>query len=858
MTTSIYDGRIAMRSTTITLAIGLLLYAFAASAQQADLYSQITPLETAVSNGTATRAQQLDLGRLYIQAGRFYEAQTITEKLLAADPNDADAKAIRDQALNGIRDVGQRKVAEAEANADRSGATDQDQLALADAYYQAGSYAAAADIYGHLPASLQTRDLLLRYARSLAWSSQLDPAERTYSKLLEEQSTPDLHLEYGRVLSWMGAQKASVNTLSDIYYNSPHTEDAAIALANAKVWSGDREGAIRVLNSFLLSHPNGAQVQQLVDQLRASPDLRIEQIGKKIQLEPYNLALRVERARLLVDTGRDAEALNDIKFVREHSRQKIAGLDELEQRAKAHRAAQLSQLESQRKALEAQASMASSSQNPDDILSLAKSYAGIEAYDQAETLYDRYLRLRPNDTDARIQYARVLSWDSRWAESERQYQILLDQNPDRADLRYEYAQVLSWDSQFVPAVHIFRTLTDVSNNPRANLYSDVPPRAYYNLGQIYRWYGWNDTAALEQNRALALDPGYIPARTELDLVRHNRPATSAEARYTYFNDSNDFTMKRVDLDAEHWTSTRTAFDLGVGRHEFSHLDTDVYANEINGGAAYRYSDRWLFRGNVGANFYDQGLGTRPFFGLGAEYRPNIESRAAFNFNHYDLVYDAFTLESLTVPTSPNLLLGHPLNINDFLAHYDWQSGRHWALLGDASYGFVSDDNKRLGANGIISYQIFNQPFVAVKLDARTLSYNFRTNRYWSPTDYKSLAGVIQVGQTLRNRLHWDLEYKAGKAWEENFNSDLRAYYANLAVPVTDAFDLIGSYGYGKSGRLQGLIGGSDQFVNYWQRTWYVGVRANRLFTRGERAPRNPYYFDNRVLTESPVIPPEPP
>src|SRR5438876_647868 len=122
MTTSTYDGRVAMRSTTITLAIGLLLCAFAVSAQQADLYSQITPLETAINNGTATRAQQLDLARLYIQTGRFYEAQTITEKLLAADPNDADAKAIRDQALNGIRDVGQRKVAEAEANAHRSGA----------------------------------------------------------------------------------------------------------------------------------------------------------------------------------------------------------------------------------------------------------------------------------------------------------------------------------------------------------------------------------------------------------------------------------------------------------------------------------------------------------------------------------------------------------------------------------------------------------------------------------------------------------------------------------------------------------------------------------------------------------------
>src|SRR5207248_3000178 len=202
--------------------------------------------------------------------------------------------------------------------------------------------------------------------------------------------------------------------------------------------------AIRLLNDFTSNHPNATQATQLASQFGASPDLQIERLSRMIDLEPYNLALRVERARLLVDAGRDSEALKDIQFVRDHSKNKIAGLDELEQRARSHRSQQLSQFEEKRKALDAQASMASSSQNPDDILSLAKSYAGIEAYDQSIRLYQRYLELRPNDTDARIQYARVLSWDSRWTESERQYQMLIDQNPDRADLRYEYAQVLSY------------------------------------------------------------------------------------------------------------------------------------------------------------------------------------------------------------------------------------------------------------------------------------------------------------------------------------------------------------------------------------------------------------------------------
>ena len=118
-----------------------------------------------------------------------------------------------------------------------------------------------------------------------------------------------------------------------------------------------------------------------------------------------------------------------------------------------------------------------------------------------------------------------------------------------------------------------------------------------------------------------------------------------------------------------------------------------------------------------------------------------------------------------------------------------------------------------------------------------------------------LAGVLQVGQNLHNGWHWDADIKAGKAWESGFTSDIRAYGENLTIPITSAFDLIGAYQYGKTGRLQGITGGGNEFVNYWGRTFFVGIRANRLFSRSA-ANRNPYYFDNRVLTQSPVVPPE--
>jgi len=193
-------------------------------------------------------------------------------------------------------------------------------------------------------------------------------------------------------------------------------------------------------------------------------------------------------------------------------------------------------------------------------------------------------------------------------------------------------------------------------------------------------------------------------------------------------------------------------------------------------------------------------------------------------------------------------------------HYDYNTGGFWSALADASYGFISDSNRRVAAHGIAAFRVLKAPFVALKADVHYLGYDFRSNRYWSPTSYHSLAGVVQVGQNVRDRFFWNVELKAGKAYESGFSSDIRAYEGTVTVPLNARFDLVGDYGYGKSGRLNSIVafnGSSNDFVNYWQRHYYVGVRVKRLFSHGERGTTNSYYYDNRVLggATSPVIPP---
>lgn len=784
--------------------------------------------------------------RQYIDSGRYYEAGKLAERLLAENPNDPEAAALRQEARAGLQKISEDKVRAAEQEANQPGATPEARRRLADAYFEAGRYVTAAESYAALPAAMRDREVRLRHARALAWSGNTDAAERIYTELLAESSDPELELEYGRALSWMGASRAAIERLSRVY-ETQKTEDAVVALANARAWSGDREGAIALLDAHIAANPTHAEASTLLIEMRSSPNLQIERVERMIEAEPYNLALHFEKARLLADAERWGEARRTIRFIDEHSSREVEGLDELKARIDTARRNSLGDLSERKRQLDQREPSTAG-----EIAELARAYVALEEYDEAIALYDSYLRIRPDDTKARIEYARVLGWDRRYTAAKRQYRQLLRETPDRADLQLEYAQILSYDDDYANAVRAFEDLTDLSDNPRAHLYEEVPTRALFNLGQIYRWFGWTEHAVDAQREAIELDAGYGPARRELDLVRHLRPATRLEGRYTHSENSSGFEFDGFDLQGEKWTSQRTAITGWLGRHRFARLGNEANATVVGVGGRYRWQDRLTGWGRVGANLYDEDLGTRPFWNLGAEYLPSLQSRASLEYAHYDLVYDVFTVESLEgTVTNPS----DPIDIDDLRAHWDYRTGGFWSYLADASYGRISDDNTRLAAHGLVTFRILKEPFVAVKADYRHLEYDFRSRRYWSPTDYDSLAGVLHVGHNFRERVFVQAELKYGKSWENSQERDIRSIESSVVVPINDAFDVIGAYGEGRSGRFDSALPGEDDFITYWQRRFYVGVRVKRLFRRDDREGRNPYYFEERPYGSSPVIPP---
>src|SRR5687768_13517560 len=164
----------------------VVLCAFTAAAADEDVRKTISRLEKVHEAGTATRAEQLDLARAYIEVGRYYEARKLAEALADADANDTEAASVRDRAREQMRLIANQRLEDAMAAAKRDGATDADRLELADAYFSASRYREAADLYAKPPASVVTTETRAKHARALTWSGQHSAAEERYAALLKD------------------------------------------------------------------------------------------------------------------------------------------------------------------------------------------------------------------------------------------------------------------------------------------------------------------------------------------------------------------------------------------------------------------------------------------------------------------------------------------------------------------------------------------------------------------------------------------------------------------------------------------------------------------------------------------------
>lgn len=203
-----------------------------------------------------------------------------------------------------------------------------------------------------------------------------------------------------------------------------------------------------------------------------------------------------------------------------------------------------------------------------DELAVARAAAAEHHYSEALAMIQRVLAARPQDLDARLACAQVLSWAGRYSEGIREYDAVLAADPHNEDAITGRARVLYWSGRWSEAA--------------ASLRDAEGPEARLLLAEIERARGQNGRALAALDRAGAageplrsnilkeLRPvlrfGYT-LEDDRDLPESGAGSTIRAARYTAavaFNLRPDLRMEISSVTTQASTSSPGAAILGAG------------------------------------------------------------------------------------------------------------------------------------------------------------------------------------------------------------------------------------------------------------------------------------------------------
>lgn len=142
------------------------------------------------------------------------------------------------------------------------------------------------------------------------------------------------------------------------------------------------------------------------------------------------------------------------------------------------------------------------SELPQDQLNRAKHFEDNKQYDQAIDAYRDYLKLRPQDDEAKRVFARLLSWQGHYDEALQLYDEILQRHPGDLDILTAKARIKSWQKKFAEARMLYEKVLRKNPDDR---------EAKRGLADILYWSG-DYAQALRAYEALALmdqDPEII-------------------------------------------------------------------------------------------------------------------------------------------------------------------------------------------------------------------------------------------------------------------------------------------------------------------------------------------------------------
>ncbi|MEE3313763.1 MAG: tetratricopeptide repeat protein, partial [Treponema sp.] len=330
-----------------------------------DLLAQIQKLQDKAAEEAAAKARQqrLDQARTFIDSKKYTNAINVLNGLLKTNPNDAEAKALLEEAQN------KKKIEDEETAAKAR----QDKLNQAKANIDAGKYSAAITTLNGLlktnPNDAEAK-ALLKEAQDKQSAANAEAAEKARKQKLDQAKA---NIEAGKY-------SAAISTLNGLLKTDPNDAEAKALLkeaqdkqsaanaeaaekarkqkldqAKSNIDSGKYASAISILNGLIKSNPNDAEAKALLKEAEDKKAQEAAEAKKKAEEEAAKKAQAQAEAKKKADEAaakKAQEAAEKKKQAEEAAAAKKAQEAEAKKKAEEDAAKKKQEAEAKKKAEE--------------------------------------------------------------------------------------------------------------------------------------------------------------------------------------------------------------------------------------------------------------------------------------------------------------------------------------------------------------------------------------------------------------------------------------------------------------------------------------------------------------------------
>lgn len=591
----------------------------------------------------------------------------------------------------------------------------------------------------------QQADISYYRAHRLFLESQYNKAIPLYKKSLEKNSRhPDALRELADCYKWTGKYKEAIEAFQKILSLTPQDYKIKKSLAEVYSWNKQYDQAVSLYSEVINTQGGDIDTQRHLAQayLWDGQHNKAEILLKTIlKIDPDDSETKLLLAKALHYSGQAKEASEVYEQLLDGGQEDIeASLGETYLIGKDYDRA----IKQYREILK------KDPQNIEAMVAIADILSWQRKYDEALKLYDELLNEK-EDVELRLQKARILGWARRYSEALKEYQNILDLGYNELVELEMQAKSTYWDNRVKRAISNYKKL--IAKNPQ-NL------EAMFDLSQIYSYQSMWQEAIDIYDDILKLSPEHFRAKEGKSKAMLIAKGISLDSQYEYFEaDSSSrqsdikkhVFLNRLRLPLDY--KTVLGIDYGFAERKFSDFD-DLSDNRSR--IMFSYNNQQHFRLDGFYNFisYNRGIDSLHEFGAGADWR-------VFDFGNLRISSQRKAIENNSTVMRNNYYC------DNYKTRLDIDIDKRLKAGADYLYAYYSDSNSQHEPAGDVKYYFSLEP-KAFYLKYRYFFRDFdeKMTEYFSPQDFSTHAIALHWRHFLNKEeiffgaddIYYDLGY----------------------------------------------------------------------------------------------------